>query len=455
MIALTIDPEFQALISPLTAEEQAQLEANLLAEGCREPLVVWPGELPVDAAHPCQEPWRYQRPLEGLADKVTWLCPTCGKTRQLPYVLLDGHHRHPICQAQGLGFAIVEAPAWVQTHEDAKIWIIQNQLGRRNLEDYQRGELALRLKGMLEAKAKAQQGTSTDLRPNLDERFPSRDSTAEMAKAAGLSRAAMAKVKVIAQEAGAPTKEALRRGERSIDRVYQELRQPRTTSKGKEGAETASGVTTPAAGRATKKLTGAVWQERLVAVRQHFAQLQRLHLVENLVRTWALDVANGYRAELAHLIEDLRQVLQRIDVAIWEHVDGDPQFLMARRLIELADGIQHELATWRQQFPEDPSVHAFGLMEKHLRELRDYFRMKQRERSEPGAAVEVPTNGDAADSLREESTAEDDEMGQARVADPAPHTPQITTRPHAKKQATRARAKASARKGRREHTHDS
>ena len=39
---IQIDSEFQALIPPLSAEERAQLEANLLADGCRDPLVVWP-----------------------------------------------------------------------------------------------------------------------------------------------------------------------------------------------------------------------------------------------------------------------------------------------------------------------------------------------------------------------------------------------------------------------------
>jgi len=37
---IQIDSEFQALIPPLSAEERAQLEANLLADGCRDPLVV-------------------------------------------------------------------------------------------------------------------------------------------------------------------------------------------------------------------------------------------------------------------------------------------------------------------------------------------------------------------------------------------------------------------------------
>ena len=38
---IQIDPEFKALIPPLSADESAQLEANLVADGCRDPLVVW------------------------------------------------------------------------------------------------------------------------------------------------------------------------------------------------------------------------------------------------------------------------------------------------------------------------------------------------------------------------------------------------------------------------------
>jgi hypothetical protein len=43
---LSIDPEFQALMSLLSAEEHAQLEDNLLAEGCRDAFAVWAGESP-------------------------------------------------------------------------------------------------------------------------------------------------------------------------------------------------------------------------------------------------------------------------------------------------------------------------------------------------------------------------------------------------------------------------
>ena len=63
---MIIDPEFKALIPPLVPEELAQLEANILADGCRDPLVTWRG------------------------------------------ILIDGHNRFEICSRHGLEFQTVE-----------------------------------------------------------------------------------------------------------------------------------------------------------------------------------------------------------------------------------------------------------------------------------------------------------------------------------------------------------
>lgn len=235
MIELTIDPEFRTLIPPLTGEEQAQLEANLLAEGCRDPLVVWAGEPPADAAHRCQVAWVRQLPLGTMLEQVSWLCPACGETRQQPYVLLDGYHRDEICQKHGLTFTIMEASTMVKTREDARIWIIQNQFARRNLEPYQRAELALKLEALIAVKAKANQQQAGGAVPQkLAEAVDTRKTLAKMA---GISHETMRKAKVIAQEADEATKEMLRRGKRKIHGVYQGLRGPRSALNGKAVAE--------------------------------------------------------------------------------------------------------------------------------------------------------------------------------------------------------------------------
>ena len=40
---LKIDKEFRSLIRPLNKHEYLQLEANIMADGCREPIVTWNG----------------------------------------------------------------------------------------------------------------------------------------------------------------------------------------------------------------------------------------------------------------------------------------------------------------------------------------------------------------------------------------------------------------------------
>jgi len=91
---LQIDPDFANLIPPLSTEELAQLEENIAAEGCRDPLVVW------------------------------------GNT------LIDGHNRFEICTRLGISYSTVQIE--FADREAAADWIDANQLGRRNLTPDQR-----------------------------------------------------------------------------------------------------------------------------------------------------------------------------------------------------------------------------------------------------------------------------------------------------------------------------
>jgi hypothetical protein len=86
---LRVDEELQELIPPLTAEEYRQLEQNIIAEGCRDALVVWNN------------------------------------------TIVDGHNRYEICTQHGIEFNTVEKN--FADKEQAKDWIDMNQLGRRNL----------------------------------------------------------------------------------------------------------------------------------------------------------------------------------------------------------------------------------------------------------------------------------------------------------------------------------
>ena len=98
-----IDPEFKSLIPPLTDGEREHLTTNLLSNGCREPLVVWIEER----------------------------------------LLLDGHNRHEICTKHDIFYKIEEIS--LGDRQAAINWIVNNQLGRRNLTaahlSYFRGKL--------------------------------------------------------------------------------------------------------------------------------------------------------------------------------------------------------------------------------------------------------------------------------------------------------------------------
>ena len=53
------------------------------------------------------------------------------------HILIDGHHTYDICQAQGLKLTepvVINFP----NRDEAKTWIRQNQLARRNLTEEQR-----------------------------------------------------------------------------------------------------------------------------------------------------------------------------------------------------------------------------------------------------------------------------------------------------------------------------
>lgn len=88
---LIIDADFRELIRPLHTKEYLQLEENILADGCRDPIVTWKG------------------------------------------IIVDGHNRYEICKRHGLLFSTVEKD--FDSRESAAVWICLNQLGRRNISE--------------------------------------------------------------------------------------------------------------------------------------------------------------------------------------------------------------------------------------------------------------------------------------------------------------------------------
>ena len=110
---LKIDPEFRDLIPPLTDEEFKGLEKNLLSYGVRVPLVVWQG------------------------------------------TLIDGHNRYEIAKRHNLPFKTEEMQ--FADRDAAIVWIVDNQLDRRNLTPALRIKLALVKEPIIAKQAKERQ----------------------------------------------------------------------------------------------------------------------------------------------------------------------------------------------------------------------------------------------------------------------------------------------------------
>jgi site-specific DNA-methyltransferase (adenine-specific) len=86
---MIINPKFQSWLPKLSEEKLARLEALLVRDGCRDPLVTWNG------------------------------------------TLLDGHNRYAICTRLGIEFET--KPMQFSDEDEALSWMVDNQLGRREM----------------------------------------------------------------------------------------------------------------------------------------------------------------------------------------------------------------------------------------------------------------------------------------------------------------------------------
>jgi len=90
---LVVNKELKAFIRSLSNEEYKQLEENILAEGCKDALVVW--------------------------------------DNNGSYILVDGHNRYNVCKTHNLEFKIILKE--FKSLDHVKEYMIKIQLGRRNL----------------------------------------------------------------------------------------------------------------------------------------------------------------------------------------------------------------------------------------------------------------------------------------------------------------------------------
>jgi len=181
--------ELESLIPPLSNEEFKQLERNILEEGIREPLITWNG------------------------------------------ILIDGHNRYRIAQEHDMNYETLEKE--FENLNDVKIWMVNNQLGRRNLQDFVRGELFSIIEEILKQKGndeKVKAGgdkksllsiiDKSDIKTN-EERHNTRNIIAEKL---GWSSGKKAMFDIVKTKAPEEVKEKLRTGEVSINQAYKEIK---------------------------------------------------------------------------------------------------------------------------------------------------------------------------------------------------------------------------------------
>lgn len=181
---IVVNEELKAYIDPLTPDEYQALERSLLAEGCRDALVLWGN------------------------------------------VLVDGHNRYGICRKHGLPFQTVQNTRFASM-EDVHLWMIDQHLGRRSLSDFQRGVLALRKREIVaERQARQAPPAAEDSaesaeaataaaapRPSADEALSTREA---LARAARLRGNQVQLIEKIQQSAAPEVVEAVKAGTLSL-----------------------------------------------------------------------------------------------------------------------------------------------------------------------------------------------------------------------------------------------
>ncbi len=191
MYELKVDEDLQKVAPPLADFEIKMLQEDILEHGCKCPLIVW------------------------------------GDT------LVDGHNRYHICREAGIPFAIEQMDFSDKT--EAKLWIVKNQLGRRNLKDFQRCEMVLPLADEIKAEAEERRRagisaarTGNEMKQTFASSQPTRNILADMA---GVSYATLDKVRRIVVGADEETLEKLRSGEMKIHTAFLQIRKKENSKK--------------------------------------------------------------------------------------------------------------------------------------------------------------------------------------------------------------------------------
>lgn len=178
-----VDKGFKSLIPPLSEAERSQLEESCIKYGIKDSIKIW------------------------------------------NLTIVDGHNRYEIAQKHKLPFKVDKMD--FKSHEEAELWIVENQFGRRNLSSYDRCVLALKLKPSFIKRAKANQARTAENRENQKSDKQRMNTNKELAKIAGVSHDTIHKVDVIEKHGDKTLIEQIRNGDVSINEAYNRIKPPK------------------------------------------------------------------------------------------------------------------------------------------------------------------------------------------------------------------------------------
>ena len=271
----TVLPELAGLLPPLTEEQLTALEADLLKNGCYSPIIV----------------------NENL-------------------VIIDGHNRQMLCEKHGIPYKMA-----VFSFEDmleAKQWALDTQKGRRNLDKWELGKIALRLKPDIEARARANQSAAggdkfgeKPLSATLPEAVSSVDTRRELADTVGLGERTMGKVMQIDEHAPAAVKEALDSGDLSINQGYNITRQVRELPEEQREEAAALAVELEKAKKEIRQCDAEADRRGRIAdlFCKAFEKAVLLTPTEENVRIWA-ECTRMTREEIEDSVKDARELAE-------------------------------------------------------------------------------------------------------------------------------------------------
>ena len=183
---MIINENFKKLIPPLSNAEFTQLELNIKENGCLDAIVLWDD------------------------------------------IIIDGHNRYEICTKNDISFETENLN--FENENEAKTWMINNQLGRRNLTDGWRWELIQTKKDLLIKKGREKQKetlkqnvNSVDTVKSIVDKTDNHNTRDELSKDLGWSTGKTAMADKVWSKADSKVKEEIKSGEKSINQAYKEI----------------------------------------------------------------------------------------------------------------------------------------------------------------------------------------------------------------------------------------